>query len=120
MDLLLDMDSGDLLFANGECLTTQDYVQAVQQRLFITLRTFTGEWYLNTDHGVPYFQSILGTKNSKEAIDLIFQQKILGERGVQAITEFSSSINANRIYTLNFKVTVAGQEVQVTNFEVGV
>ncbi len=120
MDILLDLVSGDAVFVNGESPVTTDTAEEVAQRLYITLKTFQGEWYLNTDHGIPYFQSILGIKNSKEAIDLIFQQKILQDVGVQAITEFVSDLSPERLYTLNFKVSVQGQEVSVSQVSVGV
>ena len=120
MDILLDLGTGDAVFTNGGTTVTSDITEAVMQRLFITLKTFEGEWYLNTDHGIPYFQSILGAKNSKEAIDLIFQQKILQDPDVQAITEFTSTLGADRQYTLSFKITVRGVTSSITNIQIGV
>lgn len=73
------------------------------------LRTFQGEWFLNTQHGVPYWQSILGKKTSKAAVDLILQQKILAEDGVKELTYFKSTL-VNRKYELTFKVKVTTGE----------
>lgn len=118
MDLLLSRVTGDVVFENGKTLVTSEVVENVAQRLYIMLRTFAGEWYLNTDHGVPYFQSILGKKVSKQAIDLIFQQRILLEEGVQEIVEFSSNLSDTRIYTMSFKVKANGLTVNL-DIEVG-
>lgn len=116
MDLKLDFASGDLLFKNGPLTreyTTQPLTQTVAQRLFIMLRTFQGEWFLNVQHGVPYWQSILGKKTSKASVDLIFQQKILAERGVKEITYFKSTL-INRNYSLSVKVKVStGDETEL-------
>lgn len=113
MDLLIDNDPispsyGDLIFKNGPLtpeFTTQSRVDVVAQRLFILLRTFEGEWFLDTEYGIPYFQSILGKKTSKSAVDLIFQREILAENGVKELTFFESTF-VNRQYSLTFRVKV--------------
>lgn len=115
MDLLMDYDEGDLIFVNGlltKEYTTQPFVQTVQQRLYILLHTYLEEWFMDTTYGIPYWQSILGKKTTKSAVDLIFQQKILAENGVKEITQFNSTF-VNRVYSLNFKVRVTtGEETQ--------
>lgn len=119
MDLLLSRVTGDVVFENGKTLVVSEAGDNVAQRLYIMLRTFAGEWYLNTDHGVPYLQSILGKKVTTKAIDLIFQQRILAEDGVQEIVEFHSNLNSARVYTMSFKVKAEGLTVAL-NIEVGV
>jgi hypothetical protein len=119
MDLKLD-GNGDVIFSNGDTVVISEAGANVAQRLYIMLRTFAGEWYLNIEHGIPYFQSILGQKTTKQAIDLIFQQKILAELGVQEIVEFNSNLTTDRKYSMNFKVRVDNLVVEVTNIEVGV
>lgn len=91
--------------------TTQPFTETVAQRLKIRLLTFQNEWFLDTTYGVPYWQRLLGVKQtSKAAADLIFQQKILEEQGVKEIVSFDSSF-ANRQYSLTFKVRVVTGEV---------
>lgn len=109
MDLLLD-ENNDLVFINGQTPVTSYPVQVVAQRLSIRLRTFLGEWFLNTTYGVPYWQRILGKKTTKAAIDKIFQQQILEEVGVMQITSFNSTFE-NRQYSLSFRVKVVSGEV---------
>lgn len=120
MDLKLDLTNGDCVFVNGETTVISEPGQNVAQRLYIMLRTFAGEWYLNTDHGIPYFQSILGQKTTAQAIDLIFQQKILAEQGVQEIVEFSSNLNPSRLYSMKFKVKANNLVIDIPTIEVGV
>ena len=117
MDLLLDLDQispsyGDLTWKNGPLTpdyTTQSRVDVVAQRLRIRLLTFREEWFLDTSYGVPYFQSILGRKIKKSAVDLIFQREILAENGVKELTFFESTFE-NRKYSLSFRVKVTTGE----------
>lgn len=113
MDLLLDNSPtspsyGDLTFKNGSLtpdFTTQSRTEVVAQRLWIRLRTWRTEWFLDEAYGVPYW-NILGKKLSKAQVDLIFQREILAEAGVTEITAFESSIK-NRQYSMSFRVRVS-------------
>lgn len=117
MDLLINQDLisskyGDIVWRNGPLRkeeTTQSRVDVVGQRLLILLRTFKGEWFLDTEYGIPYFQSILGMKTSKSAVDLIFQKAILAENGVRELTFFESTF-VNRQYSMTFRVKVTTGE----------
>lgn len=113
MDFLLN-DNHDITWNNGPLtkeFTTQPLTQTVGQRLKIRLLTFLGEWSFNTVYGVPYWQRLLGTKQtSKAAADLIFQTQILAEEGVKEIVSFESTF-VNRQYSLVFKVRVVTGEV---------
>lgn len=95
------------MFINGECPTTGDKVDRVTQRLYIRLRTFFQEWYLNSTYGVPWLEKILGHKGRKSSTDMIIQEQILGVRGVAKILEFNSSLErGTRNYTCSFRVKV--------------
>lgn len=60
IDLLIDntndlvIEGGDLQFSRG--------VDAIVQQCRVALQIFQGEWFLNLDIGIPYWQSILGEK----------------------------------------------------------
>ncbi|RYY51373.1 MAG: hypothetical protein EOO06_01180 [Chitinophagaceae bacterium] len=114
MDFKLDPYTNDIIWTNGPLLisqVTQPFTETVAQRLKIRLLTFQGEWFMDTTYGVPWFQRILGIKqSSKSAVDLIFQQKILEEPGVKEIVSFDSTF-VNRQYSLSFKVRVVTGEI---------
>lgn len=116
MDIKLDMNPispkyGDAVFINGP-LTTEglrvEEKEVVAQRLRIRLLTFQNEWFADTSYGIPYYQSILAKKPAKSAIDQIFQQEILSERGVSEILSYTSSFS-NRQYRASFKVRVGAE-----------
>ncbi len=51
-------------------------------------RFFEGEWFLNTAHGVPYFQSILGQKPlNLNLVSNILIEAILDVEGIASIEE---------------------------------
>ena len=107
MDLLVERDNqqpnfGDMLFVNGVAPVTENFTESVAQRVFITLRTFEGEWYLNTTVGVPYLERILGQKVEKSVVDRILQEKILGVDGVADIVSFTSQFLPKRGYECKF------------------
>lgn len=118
MDILIntnpiDPGYGDAVWRNGPLRkeeTTQLFTQTVAQRLKIRLQTFREEWFLDVEYGVPYWQRILGLKNTKEAVDLIFQQEILKETGVKEIVSFESTFE-NRNYSLVVQVKVVNGEI---------
>ena len=113
MDILLNndrtsLDFGDALFVNGTLSPagiTQESAEVVAQRLSIRLNTYLGEWFLDVGYGVPYYQQILAKKTTKVAVDRIFQQQILSERGVRELVSFSSTFQ-NRRYEMSFVVRV--------------
>jgi len=108
MDLLLNPNTGDLVFTNGGSPVTQRTATVVAQRLRITLYTFLGEWFLNTTVGVPYYQQIFGKIRTQSAVDLIFQQIITDDPDVIEILTFSSTLDsANRGYSMTFQVRVS-------------
>lgn len=109
MDLLVNRVKdtsgyGDMIFVNGSTPTTSEFVDAVAQRVFVMLRTFETEWYLNESAGVPYLSRILGFKVKKEVVDRILQQKILEVPGVADILEFSSTQSIDRTYEVRMKI----------------
>ena len=113
MDIRLNNDRaslgfGDAVFINGPLSSagvTQDPAEVVAQRLRIRLSTYLGEWFLDVGYGVPYYQQILAKKTTKVAVDRIFQQQILSERGVRELVSFSSTFQ-NRQYEMSFVVRV--------------
>lgn len=105
----MDSTTFDLVWHNGPLLkedTTQTQVETTGQRLLILLRTFLGEWFINTDYGIPYYQQILARKNvSKASVDLILQTQVLADQGVKEIMSWVSTF-ANRKYSLTFSIQV--------------
>lgn len=111
MDILVDPDTGDVVYDNTQVTVTEEQRQSVAQKLTIKLQTFLGEWFLNTANGVPYYQEIFGKVRSKSTIDIIFREKISEEPDVIEITEFNSEITPDRTYRLTFRVRTSLNQI---------
>lgn len=95
----------DIVFENGKCPITDNYVEVVRQRIYLRLRTFYSEWYLTENYGVPWLEKILGHKGAKQTADMIIQEQVRSVRGVAAIYNFSSTFNnTTRQYECSFRV----------------
>jgi len=116
MDILLDNETGDILFDNGSTVTSTKELD-LSQRLRIRLATFSGEWFLNTDFGVPWFQQIIGKQRSKDTVDAIIQEEIYKEPDVKSIASFSSNWDrVGRRYSLTASVIADdGSLITLTN-----
>lgn len=113
MDILLNEDTHDIVFINGDCPITDGQKTTVAQRLKVRLQTFLGEYFLNTSIGVPYYQRIFGKIKNKSTIDTIFQREILSDEGVIEITSYRSDLDVSTRY-LEVTFTVRTSE-GVTN-----
>jgi hypothetical protein len=103
-------DNGDIARVDGNILLLTTYQEAVKQRLQIKLRTFKGEWWLDTSYGIPYHdtgdgRSIIGKGYTKADVDSLYLTEIKQDPDVIAIDYFNSTYNGyTRQYDLNFEV----------------
>lgn len=106
MDIQLD-NTGDLLISHFGISTTTDAVSALVQRLKIKLQLFKGEWFLNTNAGVPYFQEIFVKGFDQAYVDTIFRSIIINTTDVKSLQKYSSSFDrTNRKFSFTFTVLV--------------
>lgn len=116
MDLKLD-DTGDLDISTLDLqLTSLTGREDIRQQLLTRLQFFQGEWFLNTDFGMPYFQTIFRKGVTKEVVDNIIRRQIMDVAGVVSVENLNSTLNfRTRDYTCTFKaVCDDGQTVEVT------
>lgn len=116
-DLELGLESHDLVIENGDLRLLNGESKVARQTLKLNLLFFQGEWFLDLEYGVPYFQSILSKGASKELVDSIIKQKILESYRIQSIQTFRSSITNNTRYTVDLvtATTTSGEIVSITN-----
>ncbi len=105
-------DDGDILIS-GSDLTLTTGVDAIKQHLSQRLRTFYGEWFLNMEIGIPYFQQVLRKNPDPVVIDSIFKREILNTPGILQLTEFDLDLDpAIRELTLSFKAICNEGEIE--------
>lgn len=116
-DLELDLESHDLVIDNGDLNLLNKEQRVAQQSLKINLLFFKGEWFVDLEYGVPYFQSILRKGVSKNLVDSIIQQTIRQSYNIDSITDFKSEIINKEEYVITIfeATTTSGEIVSITN-----
>lgn len=87
IDLLVD-ENNDLVFKDGD-LVFSTGIDAVVQACRIAIQMFMGEWFLNLDAGLPYWESILGQKPAVaiQAATIYVRRELELVDGVVAVTK---------------------------------
>ena len=81
--------------------------EEVKQRILVSLRHFYQEYFLNVPNGVPWYESILGSKN-KKAAESIIRRKILEVPNVVGIAALTISSESDRTIEIFGSVEVLG------------
>lgn len=102
----LDVSALDLSLLSGK--------EQLRQQLLIKLRLWRGEWFLDTEFGTPYLQSILGKQLTLSGALAALKQSILEVEGVTAIATFESRFsNSTRTLTVAFQADTIYGSVEV-------
>lgn len=113
MTLKFDEESGDIKLTDGKFEEVFG-IEAVGQRVKDTLNTFRGEWFLDTEFGVPYLESILGQKTSNLAtIGAILKSSIREAAGDDAtLTSFQlTSDISTRVMKASFIIKDSADQI---------
>lgn len=78
VDVLLDPDTGDL----PEVTSHISGIDLIKQKVIIRLKTFRGEWFLNTRVGVPYFELLEDRTYNIQIFSHIVRKEILKIDGI--------------------------------------
>ncbi len=115
MDLLLDND-GDLSVVDGEIALVAEN-EAIRQHLQIRLKTFLGEWFLDTTIGMPYFEEFLIKNPSKLIMEARMREAILETPGIASINSLLFLFETStRSMTITFEAALADNTTFQFNF----
>jgi len=113
--IALDPATNDIHFLGGN-LAMVTGAHAVGQHVRQRLKTFQGEWFLDTTAGVPWLEQIMGSEYDPALAGAVVKAEILDTDAVTEITAFSVSFNRTlrRLEIRNVEVlTEYDLEVQV-------
>ncbi len=115
-DILLDTETHDLVFVDGDLVLVADVAQAVKIRLLFV----QGDWFLNRAAGLPYFEKILVKNPNIDHVAAIYRRVIVDTPGVGEITKFVFDFDAaTRIFTLDWAAdTDEGEIGDVETFSI--
>lgn len=101
---IMDPNDGDMTFGQGLANFARD-AQACVQNVETRLRSYLGEWFLDTSFGTPWMQDILGVKPANVPLsEADLKAVILGTTGVDAIKTFEFT-QTNRNITVRASIT---------------
>lgn len=101
-DLYLDPLTGDIAI-DGLNASIVLGAERVRQNLYVKLKLFSGEWFLDTEFGTPYLDSILGKQITLNGAVAALKTSILEVSDVDSITRFDYSFDrAQRKLTVDF------------------
>jgi hypothetical protein len=103
-------ENRDMQFGNQQADFLRDSPDAVAQAVLTRFGLWVGEWFLDTDAGTPYEQSMLGTHKA-QTIEPAIRQRILETEGVTGIVELQliSNPNTRNIQIISTIDTTYGQ-----------
>lgn len=119
MNLKLDPVTHDIFFSNFRLATLVTKAEDLGQRLKVKLLLFKGEWFLNINYGVPYYQEVFVRQSSKDKVDDIFRAQIASEDGVVDLLSYSSVFNTStRSFAVTASVMAESGEIQTISLEI--
>ncbi len=116
IDLLLD-DDGDLVVTTD--LQWSKGVSGVMQAVRVRIQTFRAEWFADLNHGVPYWQDLLGQKFSALKARAAFRPEIIATPGVVELLKLETTFEgATRTLDIAFETRTefgdTADEVELT------
>lgn len=128
--LKLDTFSHDLIINGGKFKRISGAAE-VCQRVKIALWHYFDEYFLDRQHGIPYYSkknigdAIMGSKMSRQTLYNLFRKKILAVPGVLQVKQ-ANITRLGRDYYYSCKIIVAPgpkdtaiQEIQIQNIALG-
>ena len=108
-------ENGDMTFGNNKFDFVKD-IEAVKQAILTRLKLLKGEWWENTEEGLPLFQEILASRNIERTKKLIIE-RIQKTQGVLSVNNIVVTFE-NRILNITASVsTVYGETLISFNGE---
>jgi hypothetical protein len=121
-DLQCDPLTRDLVLTRGD-LTLVSGVPAIRQAVEFAMRSFRGEWFLDTSAGVPYFQQVLVKGANINALKATFSAAVLAVPGIASVPTMALAYNGTtRTLRIEWSATTDTGEITtgVVNLDQGV
>lgn len=90
-DLLFDFDNYRDVAGHGVMATGVD---VIRQRIMLKLMIWQGEWFLDTEIGMPYVQELIGKRGTLDLLRRVVKKKIEDTDGVIEVTRISINLDA--------------------------
>lgn len=83
------LDSNNDIIITGTSFQLVEGASEVLQHVRTRLLFYYGEWFLDTEAGIPYLNEVFTKPTDLAKIESIFKASILSTEGIESLTEFS-------------------------------
>ena len=111
--LKLNVDTGDLVIEDNNFVFISGS-DRLRQNLLTRLRTYLGEWFLNINMGIPYYQDVFKKGLPLAQITGVFKEAIVTTPGVEELLKFDADYtNNNRNLLIDFQVKYGEETIEI-------
>lgn len=104
-DLKLDATTGDLVIEDSDLALVGD-LDSIVQDVRLRLGFFRGEWFLDQEEGVPYYEEILVKNPNPTAVREWFRRTIAGTPGIKEVLSLDLDFDRrNRRLSVSFRAS---------------
>lgn len=111
-DLLLG-DDGDLVVRNGDLALATDQI-GIKQSIDIRLAFVRGEWFLDLEIGIPYYEAIFVKAPSLIAVREIYREALAETPGVRDVLALDVGYTGDRVASIPWIVDTDLGELSAT------
>lgn len=111
-NFLLDPITNHLDLSGASLKLVTDPNAEIRQKIAVRLRFFRGEWFLDQNIGMPYFQNILVKNPNLPMIQSLYREAIVTVPGVSDVKNFTYTFDGKiRRLSLDFQVITDTSQV---------
>lgn len=110
-DIKLDI-THDLSIEGDDLVLFDRQEDSIRQRLAVGLSTVRGEWFLNTEVGLPLTSPLFAQKGSQTVLDAYIRRYITEFDGIEELLTYRSTLDrASRVVTVNFTARTTSGDI---------
>ena len=109
-DIKLDT-SHDLLIEGKDISMFETIEDGTVQAVKIRLQNYQGNWFLDLNNGIPYYQEIFGYNDTKDLADTYIKTTIKNTDNITSITNYTSTLEDATLKVVFAAKTLVGADL---------
>lgn len=113
------MRNNDLEIARGDFTISATEADCIAQAITIRLKTLAGEWFLDSNVGIPYFTDVFGYKRSERFVEQLVASEMKSIPSIKELTGLKAEIGADRTAHIRFNASLSDGSSITFNDSIG-
>lgn len=110
--------SHDLLVEGKDIKLFETIEDGTVQAVKIRLQNYQGNWFLDLNNGIPYYQEIFGRNDTKDLADTYIKTAIKNTDNITSITNYTSVLEGTTLKVVFSAKTLVGADLSNVTLEV--